>query len=265
MERLCLLGFARVLPMPSGTLKNAFRAHKTVIRLPESPAMFQLWALVSDAQARLHVAEGKRFYSQAPIRYAAYRDDPDSNWVRTSKDERRKESGLRSHEYRWVPTTNDKARQKQGYRSHEFVQVEPPKRAEWCGSPINAKDLTGTTFEHKLGSLLVHKLWDIAAYDGSCVWCCENLLTGLAELWRSCDLTRIARRGQRRNILAYGGYRLYAEGHSHYEGAKGLGGWAALRGMEADAQLWLAELKLHGIDAADGLLSNALNERPSVD
>jgi hypothetical protein len=148
---------------------------------------------------------------------------------------------------------------------YTLVASAPPRRAEWCGEIINAKDLTGTIFEHKLGSLLVHKLWDIAAYDGSCVWCCENLSTGLAELWRSCDLTRIQRRGQRRNKLAYGGYRLYAEGHPQYEGAKGVGGWAALRGMEADARLWLAEMKLHGVDEADAVLSNALGERPSID
>ena len=76
--------------MPSGTLKNAYRAHKTVVRLPESPAMFKLWALVADAQARLHVAEGKRFFSAAPIAYAAYRDNRESIWVPTSTDRRRK-------------------------------------------------------------------------------------------------------------------------------------------------------------------------------
>ena len=148
---------------------------------------------------------------------------------------------------------------------YNLVAMAPPRRAEWCGETINAKDLTGTIFEHKLGSLLVHRLWDIAAYDGSCVWCCENLSTGLAELWRSCDLTRIQRRGQRRNKLAYGGYRLYAKGHPVYEGARESGGWATLRGMEADARLWLAELKLHGVDAANALLSNALDERLRID
>jgi hypothetical protein len=226
-----------------------WRAHKTVIRMAESSAMFRLWALVSDAQAQHYVAAGVKFYSQAPIRYAAYRDNPVSNWVRTTKDARRKDSGLRSHEYRWVPTSNDKATQKQGQRSHGFVQVDPSKRAEWCGESINAKDLTGTTFEHKLGSLLVHKLWDMASYDGSCVWLCENLSTGLAELWRSCDLTRIRRRGQRRNKIAYGGYRLPSPG---LQGVR----WHFTHICD-HARNWLAELKLHGAKAAD--------ERHSVD
>jgi hypothetical protein len=49
------VGFCASLPLFSGTLKNAYRAHKTVVRLPESPTMFKLWALVADAQAKLHV------------------------------------------------------------------------------------------------------------------------------------------------------------------------------------------------------------------
>jgi len=106
-----VIGFCASIPMRGKYDKfnrKAHRAHKTVVRLRESPAMFQLWALVSDAQAQLHVAEGVKFYSVAPRRYADYRDNPNSNWVRSSKDNRRKKSGLRSHEYRRVPTSNDK-------------------------------------------------------------------------------------------------------------------------------------------------------------
>src|ERR1035437_6749254 len=95
------IGFCASLPYPSGTVKNAFRAHKTVVRMPMSPGMLKIWAAVSDAQAQLHVNEGKRFYSQAPIEYAAYRDNPNSHWARTSSDSRcRKQKGCRSHEYR---------------------------------------------------------------------------------------------------------------------------------------------------------------------
>lgn len=104
---------------------NAYRAHKTVVRMLESPAMFKLWAFVSDAQAQHYVAAGVKFYSQAPIRYAAYRDNPDSNWVPTCKDKTRSKSrGERSHEYKWVATASDKKTQKKKrYRSHEFVRV----------------------------------------------------------------------------------------------------------------------------------------------
>ena len=120
------VGFCASLPMPSGTLKNAYRAHKTVVRLPESPAMFKLWALVADAQARLHVAEGKRFFSAAPIAYAAYRDNRESIWVPTSTDRQREKLGFRSHESQapqscWVPTSKDKRRRESGFCSHEYV------------------------------------------------------------------------------------------------------------------------------------------------
>ena len=123
------VGFCASLPMPSGTLKNAYRAHKTVVRLPESPAMFKLWALVADAQAKLHVAEGKRFFSAAPLAYAAYRDNPESIWVPTSTDRQRVKLGFRSHESQtpqsgWVPTSKDKKRIETGLRSHEFVTAE---------------------------------------------------------------------------------------------------------------------------------------------
>ena len=187
-----------------------------------NPREKEIWRLVSDAQAALHIAEGKRFQSMAPIRYAIYRDDPLSGWVPTSKNKRRKLAG---------------------YCSHEYIGRRP---AEWCGELIHAKDLSGTTFKHKRGSLYVHKLWDMASYDGSCVWLCENLSTGLAELWRSCDLRRITRRGQRRNKIAHGGYRLPSPGlagvREHFDT------------MHADAQRWLAEFKLHGVQAADELV-----------
>jgi hypothetical protein len=136
--------------------------------------------------------------------------------------------------------------------NHLSGMLSKPRYAEWCGEPVHAKDLTGVTFEHKRGSLLVHKLWDIASYDRSCVWLCENLSTGDAELWRTCDLTRIKRRGQRRNKLAYGGYRLYAEGHPFFGNAETPETpWGEFRQKEADAQRWLIERKLHGIEAAN--------------
>ena len=59
------IGFVASLPMPSGTLTNAWRAHKTVVRLPaDHPLQKELWAKVADAQAEMHLREGHRFYSQ---------------------------------------------------------------------------------------------------------------------------------------------------------------------------------------------------------
>jgi hypothetical protein len=94
------IGFAASLAQPSGTMKNVWRAHKTVVSLDASdPRQKDIWRLVSDAQAALHVAEGRRFMSMAPIDYAIYRDDPQSGWKPTSKNQRRKRAGYCSHEY----------------------------------------------------------------------------------------------------------------------------------------------------------------------
>jgi hypothetical protein len=94
------IGFVASLAQPSGTMTGVWRAHKTVVTLPETdPREKEIWRLVSDAQAASHIAEGLRFMSMAPIRYALYRDDPLSGWKPTSKNERRKLAGYCSHEY----------------------------------------------------------------------------------------------------------------------------------------------------------------------
>ena len=81
-------------------MKNVWRAHKTVVSLPEDdPREKELWRMVSDAQAALHLAEGKRYISMAPIRYAIYRDDPMSGWMPTTSNKKRKLKGYCSHEY----------------------------------------------------------------------------------------------------------------------------------------------------------------------
>lgn len=95
------IGFVASLPMPGGTLTNAWRAHKTVVRLPaDHPRQKELWALVADEQAKMYVREGHRFYSAAPIEYAQYRENPASGWIPTSKNKRRKRTRREcSHEY----------------------------------------------------------------------------------------------------------------------------------------------------------------------
>jgi hypothetical protein len=93
------IGFAASLPRPSGTLKNAFGGHKVAVRMEDCPAARQLWATISDAEAQLHVAEGKRFFSMAPTYLTAYRDAPNSGWKRTSKDKARRLKGYSSHEF----------------------------------------------------------------------------------------------------------------------------------------------------------------------
>ncbi len=68
-------------------------------------------------------------------------------------------------------------------------------------------DLTGRLFG---GDLVVREKYDQAPYDSSWIWLVENTTTGKAELWRSCDLTRIERKGERINNTKYFGYNEYS-------------------------------------------------------
>jgi hypothetical protein len=98
-------------------------------------------------------------------------------------------------------------------------------------------DLKGCTFDN----LYVHELFDIGAYDGSFIWLCENLDTRKAELWRTCDLTRIERRGQRVNKCKYGAHGMYGGASAPVEvgGMELQGGeqWWAIQKHIAQARL----------------------------
>jgi hypothetical protein len=66
-------------------------------------------------------------------------------------------------------------------------------------------ELGGFDLSHKMfGDLYVHERFDQAPRDASWVWLVENLRSGKAELWRSCDLTRIARKGEKVNKRTHG-------------------------------------------------------------
>ncbi len=82
-----VVGMAAALPMPSGTLRNAWRSHKIAVL----PRFDDMWRAVADAQAELFISEGKRYYcnaSDCPPEWVAYRDDPASGWIPTAKNGR---------------------------------------------------------------------------------------------------------------------------------------------------------------------------------
>jgi GNAT superfamily N-acetyltransferase len=56
------IAFNAVLPLPSGTLKNAFRMSRTVV-LPDYQGM-GIGGVVSTYIAKLYKADGKRFYAK---------------------------------------------------------------------------------------------------------------------------------------------------------------------------------------------------------
>jgi GNAT superfamily N-acetyltransferase len=78
-----IVGFASSLPQPSGTLKHAYREHRTVV-LPDFQGL-GLGPKISDMVAQIHLDEGKRYFSRtAHPRFGAYRDRSPL-WKKTSK------------------------------------------------------------------------------------------------------------------------------------------------------------------------------------
>jgi hypothetical protein len=99
-----IVGMSAALAAPSGTLKNAWCSHKVVvlplglntgvwnssekILLPDFDRT-QMWWTIADAQAALFVGAGYRYYcnaGDAPAELIAYRNDPASGWIPTSKN-----------------------------------------------------------------------------------------------------------------------------------------------------------------------------------
>ena len=78
------VGFSSVIALPSGTLKQAWRGHRTVV-LPDFQGL-GIGVRLSDTIAEMHIQEGKRFFSKtAHPRLGAYREDS-PKWRSTSKN-----------------------------------------------------------------------------------------------------------------------------------------------------------------------------------
>jgi len=111
------IGFAAVIPMPSGTLKNAWRGHRTVV-LPEFQGL-GLGVRISDAMGVMVRAEGGRYFSKSSSpRLGEYRNNSPL-WKPTSKNQ--KVRGDAKSQKSW---TNQNYRLSHAERlcySHEFV------------------------------------------------------------------------------------------------------------------------------------------------
>ena len=78
-----IVGFSATLTLPSGTLKNAWRGHRTVI-LPDYQGM-GIGPRLSNAIAQIHIDEGHRFFSKTSHpRLISYRENSPL-WKPTSK------------------------------------------------------------------------------------------------------------------------------------------------------------------------------------
>lgn len=78
------VGFTGILAMPSGSLKNAWRGHRTVV-LPDFQGM-GIGVRLSDSVGEIMLAEGKRYFSKtAHPRLGEYRNNS-PKWKPTSKN-----------------------------------------------------------------------------------------------------------------------------------------------------------------------------------
>jgi len=117
-----IIGFAAVLPQPSGTLKNAYRGHRTVI-LPDYQGL-GIGVRFSDAIAQMHVDQGKRYFSKtANPRMGGYRDNSPL-WKPTSKNKKKRKDYLLSgtqHDKQMLSVESLLAHANRECWSHEYI------------------------------------------------------------------------------------------------------------------------------------------------
>ena len=111
------IGFASTLAYPSGTVKNAWREHRTVV-LPDYQGM-GIGVRLSDFVAALHVRLGHRYFSKtAHPRMGEYRERSPF-WIGTSKNKKARHDYSESRK-----TKEDAYKMKHAARvcySHEFI------------------------------------------------------------------------------------------------------------------------------------------------
>jgi len=81
-----IVAFCASLAMPSGTLKNAWRSHRTVI-LPDYQGM-GMGVRFSNGIGEIHVEQGCRFFSRTAHPKMGYYREHSPLWVATSKNKK---------------------------------------------------------------------------------------------------------------------------------------------------------------------------------
>jgi GNAT superfamily N-acetyltransferase len=114
------VGFSSVIALPSGTIQNAWRGHRTVI-LPDFQGL-GIGVRLSDAIGEIHVQEGKRYFSKtAHPRLGEYRENS-PKWKATSKNgisrQDYNESESHRRKYSWDLLSKHKDRV---CYSHEYI------------------------------------------------------------------------------------------------------------------------------------------------
>lgn len=107
-----VVGFASAMTMPSGTVKNAYRGHRTVV-LPDFQGLGIGMAL-SDSIGEIHLTEGKRYFSKTTHpKMGQYRNNS-LLWRATSKNMRTRNPKGKNKNIRWQP-------RKVFSYSHEYI------------------------------------------------------------------------------------------------------------------------------------------------
>ena len=107
-----VIGFTSSIAMPSGTLKDSYRGHRTVV-LPDYQGM-GLGVRVSDALGEIYKSKGKRFFSKTTHpRMGGYRNNS-KLWKPTSKNMIARSENGDNKNYKW------ETRKVFAY-SHEYV------------------------------------------------------------------------------------------------------------------------------------------------
>lgn len=115
-----VVGFVSSLPLPSGSLKKAWREHRTVI-LPDFQGL-GIGPAASDAIARLHKKEGKRYYSRTNHpRFGAYREKPGSGWMPTSSNNRKRGAASTKNTITEIQEINGFGGDMRMAFSHEYI------------------------------------------------------------------------------------------------------------------------------------------------
>ena len=81
-----IVAFGATMTMPSGTLKNAWRGHRTVI-LPDFQGM-GIGMQFSDGLAQIHINEGHRYFTRTAHPRLIYHKEKSPLWKPTSKNKK---------------------------------------------------------------------------------------------------------------------------------------------------------------------------------
>lgn len=108
-----------ILPMPSGTLKDAWRGHRTVV-LPEFQGM-GIGTSLSDFIAEIVIGDGARFFSKTAHPAMGEHRERSEKWKPTSKNKKVRKDALTKRSSEWTNGAYRQEHAKRACYSHEYI------------------------------------------------------------------------------------------------------------------------------------------------